>query len=149
MKILVLIALAAAMALAGCQKPVQNPLTRPSFSGQRGRFVGVGIYTPGRMWRQMAPSSAKDTAAVSVSPPGAVLEDDEQVIVVIDSASGELRQCGNLSGRCISMNPWSRPIAAALLVPVPLLRHAQDLDEEAAAKSRAEDAELKSKLKLR
>ena len=27
-------------------------------------------------------------------------------IVVVDSQTGEIRQCGNLSGHCIGMNPW-------------------------------------------
>lgn len=74
-----------------------------------GRYVGIGIYSPGQMWQRLAgPARAADEGA-------ATLRDDEQVIVVVDSQTGELRQCGNLSGHCIRMNPWSGQPAPARL----------------------------------
>ena len=51
----------------------------------------------------------------------------------MDSATGELRQCGNLSGHCIGFNPWSRPLGSGQSAPVLLLKHAQQLQDEAAA----------------
>jgi len=54
-----------------------------------GRYLGAAVYSPGRMWTQIARAGAPADAAA------ATLKDDEQVIVVVDSATGELRQCGN------------------------------------------------------
>jgi hypothetical protein len=106
----------ATIALAGCQKA--EYAVEAGKPGHRGRFVGVGIYSPHRMWTQLVRAAPQDRAA-------ATLEDDEQVIVVVDSATGEIRQCGNLSGHCLSFNPWSASKRGA-----PLLKHAQQLDAE-------------------
>lgn len=107
--------------LAGCQKAEERADELAGGKpGHRGRFVGAGIYTPHRMWSQLTrPASSPDSSA-------ATLEDDEQVIVVVDTATGEIRQCGNLSGHCLSMNPW-----AARREGAPVLKHALQLDEEA------------------
>jgi hypothetical protein len=115
------------MALSGCQKKAEAPASNLFGSSARGRYLGVAVYSPGRMWEQVARTGAPTDAAVST------LKDDEQVIVVVDSATGELRQCGNLSGFCTTMNPWSKPAAA---VPTALLKHAQQLDDEAAAQAK-------------
>lgn len=120
------VAAAAALALGGCQKAGDSVPTGQS--GPRGRFVGVGIYTPREMWTQLA------RATQPQDPAAATLEDDEQVIVVIDSATGEIRQCGNLSGHCITLNPWSKS-ASAQGAPASLLKHARQLAEEAAAEA--------------
>jgi hypothetical protein len=75
-----------------------------------GRYVGIGIYSAGQMWQRMA------GAARSRDESAATLRDDEQVIVVVDSQTGEIRQCGNLSGHCIRMNPWTgQPAGSARL----------------------------------
>jgi hypothetical protein len=83
------------------------------------------------MWRQMAGAPAEQ------EPAAAKLADDEHVIVVLDSHTGEVRQCGDHSGICVAMNPWSSngPIAA----PVKLTRHAADLDAEGQSNSSAEN----------
>ncbi len=50
------------------------------------------------------------------------LADDEQVIVVVDSDTGEIRQCGALSGYCVGMRPWDHGVSQTLpasLVPPP------------------------------
>lgn len=110
--------------LSGCQKTGETPT---SINGPRGRFVGVGIYTPGQMWGQLVrPAAAADPAA-------ATLDDDEQIIVVLDSATGELRQCGNLSGHCIGLNPWTKPLAKGQGLPAALVKHAQQLASETGA----------------
>jgi hypothetical protein len=96
-------------ALAGCQKPAPE-----GGAGTHDRYLGVGVYAPGPMWGQIARSGAPADAAA------ATLKDDEQVIVVVDSKTGEVRQCGNLSGFCIEMNPWS---SAAPPTPIAVLKH--------------------------
>ncbi|MEO6360922.1 MAG: hypothetical protein ABIO43_10160 [Sphingomicrobium sp.] len=69
----------------------------------------------------------------------AKLEDDENVIVVIDSQTGEVRQCGDHSGFCVTMTPWAAqgPRTAA---PVKLKKHAADLDAEDQAKAEGSDS---------
>ena len=117
----------AAVSLAACQKP-GGPVE--AGNTYRGRYAGVGIYTPGEMWPQLArPAAGSDPAA-------ATLEDDEQVIVVVDTKTGEVRQYGNLSGHCLAMDPWSKP-ASVQGAPAPLLKHARDLAREAEAKALA------------
>jgi hypothetical protein len=69
------------LALAGCQKAS----TSDGFGSGRGRYIGAGVYTPGRMWQQIVRSGPAANAA------SATLKDDEQVIVLVDSNTGELR----------------------------------------------------------
>lgn len=124
MKALVLLAMVlAAGAMSGC-KPMS---TASAVETHHGRYLGIGVYPVGPMWAQVAAAATADHAA-------ATLKDDEQVIVVVDSNTGEIRQCGNLSGYCVGMNPWSHPLAAGRAAPLPLLKHAEDLAREAAAK---------------
>lgn len=113
----------AALYMSGCSKPADN-----SASGAvtHGRFVGVGIYPAGRMWSQVVTSQAMKQAGASK------LNDDEQIIVVVDSTTGELRQCGNLSGYCVGMNPWRGTLPASQNAPLPLAKHAAQLAQEAA-----------------
>ena len=117
----------AAVSLAACQK-AGGPVEAGNAS--RGRYAGVGIYAPGAMWAQLArPVARRDAAA-------ARLDDDEQVIVVVDTRTGEVRQCGNLSGHCLAMDPWSRS-ASVQPAPASLLKHAHDLAREAEDRQRA------------
>ncbi|MBU1376726.1 MAG: hypothetical protein KKE02_16040 [Alphaproteobacteria bacterium] len=122
-------AVSAALCLGGCQKA--NEGASVAASGPRGRYVGVGIYAPGQMWSQLV-----RPATPAADPAAATFDDDEQVIVVLDSATGELRQCGNLSGHCIGLNPWAKPLAEEQGMPAALVKHAQQLETEV----RAEDA---------
>lgn len=93
-----------------------------------GRYAGIGVFDVGRLWGQRA----------DAPPPGdpatARLEDDEHVIVVIDSHTGEVRQCGDHSGFCVTMNPWSRGGGRGAL-PGKLKKHAADLAAEEQAGS--------------
>ena len=57
------------------------------------------------------------------------LEDDEHIIVVLDSHTGEVRQCGDHSGFCVSMNPWTGT-GAQVALPAKLTKHAADLAAE-------------------
>ncbi|HEY2048863.1 MAG TPA: hypothetical protein VGH03_05945 [Caulobacteraceae bacterium] len=121
MKLAAGIAALSALALCGCQK---SGFDQIGTSGH-GRYVGVGHYSPGPMWTQIAHADQpKD-------PAGARITDDDQVIIVMDSNTGEVRQCGNLSGVCVEMNPWSRPVAASQSAPVSLSKHAGELGQGA------------------
>jgi len=121
--------LALAVSLTACQKAERAETV--AGKAHRDRFAGVGIYSPGAMWTQLArPAAASDASA-------ATLEDDEEVIVVIDTATGEIRQCGNLSGHCLTLDPWSKS-ASVQGAPAPLLKHARDLAREAEERAKAE-----------
>jgi hypothetical protein len=107
-----------AVSLAGCNSGADS-----SYGPHRGgRYQGVGIYTPGALWQAQAGAGRPADAAA------ATLADDEHVIVVVDSQTGEMRQCGDLSGRCIASNPWTGPPA-----PVRLTAHVGDLESSSSA----------------
>lgn len=112
-----MILMGGALLLAGCHRMPDGVGNR----GPRGRFAGIGIYDAGRVWRQMATQEAKDPAL-------AKLADDEHIIVVIDSRTGEVRQCGDHSGQCVTMNPWTGSAVPGL--PVRVTKHAAELDAD-------------------
>ncbi len=131
MKTIALVGLAALPLLASCD---QGPSSSGG-SGQegRGRYSGIGIYEAGRLWAQIKLDPATQPAGK------AGLSDDEHVIVVVDNRSGEVRQCGDHSGICFAMNPWSRGRDATSL-PLALDKTAAELDaeQEEAARSPTE-----------
>lgn len=106
--------------LSGCDR---SPA--PSASGPKspGRYAGIGVFEAGRLWGQRADAPNPSDAAT------ARLEDDEHIIVVIDSHTGEVRQCGDQSGSCVVMNPWAADGPPTLL-PAKLKKHASDLAAE-------------------
>jgi hypothetical protein len=113
MRLVLGIATLSVLVLSGCQK---SGFDQIGASGH-GRYVGVGHYSPGLMWLQIAHADQpKD-------PAGSRISDDDQIIIVMDSNTGEVRQCGNLSGVCVAMNPWSKPVAASQTAPVLLAKH--------------------------
>ena len=114
--------LAGTLALAGCQKAEEH--ARAGMTGGKGRYVGVGMYPATSLWAQLV-------APAPIGAGAATLDDDEQVIVVMDSATGEMRQCGNLSGHCVGFNPWAAPLPAGQGVPAALQKHARELAAEA------------------
>ncbi len=117
-------AVGAILALCGCQKTAERA---PSgAAGAKGRYIGVGMYPATDLWAQLIAEAPKE-------PAKATLDDDEQVIVVMDGATGEMRQCGNLSGHCIGFNPWAASLPDGRGVPAALLKHAKQLAEEANA----------------
>ena len=125
-----IILLLAGCILTGCnQQDAANDVE--AMAKSPGRYAGIGTFDVGRMWQQMAGAPA------SKDPKAASLADDEHVIVVLDSHTGEVRQCGDHSGVCVAMNPWSgKPLAA----PTVLAKHAAELDAEAQEQSKAEAA---------
>lgn len=117
--------LVASLALPGCD---QAPATNYA-SHDGGRYQGIGTYPAGRVWpHQSGVPQPRDRAAATIA-------DDEQIIVTVDSRTGEVRQCGNMSGHCVASNPW-----AGRSAPVGLLRHAADLDQSEAEADAASNA---------
>ena len=112
----------AAIGLCGCGvEPAENA---QSPAVPRGRYVGIGTYPATRLWAHIAlPKGEKPESAANT-------EDDGQIIVVVDSSTGEIRQCGNYSGICIGMNPWTGTLPAAQAGPVTLTKHEADLQRE-------------------
>ena len=116
-----------ACALAGCNQH------EASSAGPKspGRYAGIGTFDAGQLWQEMkGASTSQDKSAAS-------LADDEHVIVVLDSHTGEIRQCGDHTGFCVAMNPWTAGARTAA-TPVTLAQHAADLaaqDKAAAADS--------------
>ena len=114
--------------LGGCGEQARD--TAPQTS--RGRYAGIGTYPVGTLWSRMAlAAQPKDDAAART-------EDDSQIIVVVDSVTGEVRQCGDLSGYCIGMNPWTGALGSA--APARLTVHAAALARETAEGADADPA---------
>lgn len=108
----------ASLVLTGCGgRPVGiDPLV------QHGRYAGVGLYGPSRQWtRLVAAERSKD-------PQAAHRIDDQILIVVQDTATGEVRACGDLTGYCIGMNPWKTALLTSQVTPIRLTEHATDND---------------------
>jgi hypothetical protein len=118
---LALIALIA-VGLAGCHKKAPEDAAaadndQPGFFGlgsHHGRYGAVGIYTPSQPWARMVTQLSQN------NPGAAQLADDQAVIVVSDSQTGEVRACGDLTGYCISMNPWKAALVGGQVAPVTL-----------------------------
>jgi len=115
------VALALAAALAGCGKKADTAagLAGPFSSPEKpGRYLGVGIYTPAQPWSRLVQAQQEPAAG------DARLGDDQAIIVVMDSRTGEVRACGDLTGYCIGMNPWATPLVESRRTPVTLSGHA-------------------------
>lgn len=65
-----------------------------------GRYAGIGVFEASQIWQKVAGvPEAKDPAQAKTA-------DDAHIIVVVDTETGEVRQCGDVSGYCLAMNPW-------------------------------------------
>jgi hypothetical protein len=109
------------LTLSGCNKSLA---VDADGTASRGRYSGIGTYPADRLWAQ------RKTGNATSEGDRAALADDGQIIVVVDTQSGEVRQCGNNSGQCVRMSPWSQQATPSL--PATLTKHAADLDAEAA-----------------
>ena len=98
-----------------------------------GRYVGIGVVPTSSLWTQL-----DLTKPDKVDPAAATLGDDEHVIIVVDTRTGEVRQCGDMSGICTSMDPWAQKHDVSRKQPVKLLKHASDLVREAEARHKAQ-----------
>ena len=96
-------------ALSGCNAP-------SSRGGIHGRYVGIGVYSAGALWSKMAISAPPKAASAATTA------DDEHVIVVVDSQTGEVRECGDYTGICVSLNPWTKAILSEQNTPVVLTK---------------------------
>jgi len=112
---------AALIATAGCKRSEDSPWAFGDF-GRHGRYVGVGIYGPGRQWTRMV------AAQQPVSEAAARPVDDQAIIVMSDTDTGELRACGDLTGYCVGMNPWKKPLTASQVTPIELTSHVKPDD---------------------
>lgn len=119
--------------LAGCQQRAGD--AEDQASGRHERYIGIGTYSVGELWSKMVQQDKPRDAASATSA------DDEHIIVVVDSQTGEIRECGDYSGRCVSMNPWTKVIAPEQATPVKFIQHAADLagnsDKATATKAEA------------
>src|SRR4051812_20789475 len=115
--------LTALLLLGGCDRAADGGARPP----RHGRYAGIGVFNAGDLWSRMAVPKQKG------SPRAATIADDEHVIVIVDTDTGEVRECGDYSGYCTAMNPWTRAIASEQEAPVSLTAHATDLAQEAAA----------------
>jgi len=109
---------ASLLGLTGCHGESTTPLSGP----HHGRYAGIGLFSPGKVWAHLQGETTKDPAAAKP-------EDDDAVIVVVDSDTGEMRECGNYSGLCVSMNPWTKAIAPQRHTPVAVNAHAAELEQ--------------------
>lgn len=123
MRLIVMAAVAPAILLAACGRPQTD-----SVATHHGRYVGIGIYPTGNLWQRMITAAPPKDA----NPDAARLSDDQQVIVVVDSDTGEIRQCGNFSGYCVGSNPWTKALISQQQQPVALSAHLVDLEVQAA-----------------
>jgi len=124
-----------AACLSGCHgTPAYNDSTEATEHHRDGRYLGIGVYPVGNLWQHLTPPNR------NADPHAATLQDDTQLIVVVDSHSGEIRQCGNMSGHCIGMNPWAAALGQGRAAPVALDAHQADLDREARENSGATNA---------
>ena len=103
-----------AVCVAGCNKAPDEIRVR------HGRYAGIGVYSPGVLWAKMVRTGQP------ADPVKARTSDDEHVIVVVDSDTGEIRQCGDLSGYCVGMNPWTRTLLQSQTLPASLTAHAAE-----------------------
>jgi hypothetical protein len=132
----------AALCLSACDK-IEQP---NSPAARHGRYVGVGTYPAGQLWSKMVVANRPANAAA------ATMADDQQIIVVVDSLTGEIRECGDLTGYCIGMNPWRAALSPAQSTPVGLSAHASDLAdgaERASADGAPADSTKASPAKVR
>jgi hypothetical protein len=107
------------LALTGCGRAEQaSGDDRQSIT--KGRYAGVGVFEAGRLWGKMIVPQAKADEAT------ARLTDDEHVIVVIDSQTGEVRQCGDHTGYCVSISPWNAANGSGITLPARLSAHGED-----------------------
>jgi hypothetical protein len=131
------------LALAGlCLTCCNRPGERTGATSHQGRYEGLGIYTVGQMWTHIAGVAPTDAKTAN-------LKDDENIIVVVDTNTGEVRQCGNISGYCVAMNPWSRPLTAEQLLPSKVDKHIAQVSSETQAARDVEASAAADAIKAR
>lgn len=107
-----------ALALSACTKKEET--TTETTTTEDPAYVGLGTYSPSELWAKIVGAPAPEDKAVATAA------DDDEIIIVVNTKTGEIRQCGNLSGHCIGMNPWTKPLAAEQQGPVKLTERRDD-----------------------
>jgi hypothetical protein len=102
--------LLAGIALGGCKKAADGSYEFAGVQHQKGRYEGVGVYSPGSGWTNLTDAQQPNAASKTAN--------DQAIIVTVDSDTGEMRACGDLSGYCVGMNPWNKDLVAAQKAPV-------------------------------
>ena len=115
--------------LGGCRESLS---TDPN--GDGGRYRGIGIATPGKQWTKIAAAPKPGDAKT------ATLADDDYVVFVTDSQTGEVRECGDRTGFCVRFQPWKHP---APLAPVALTDHASSDETVSVADAATDDNQVK------
>ena len=110
----VAVLIVASFYLCGCSRFAPG---NADLAGHHGRYSGVGIYSPTQQWARLAANQQ------SSDPQIARPADDQVIIVVQDSATGEVRACGDLTGYCVGMNPWKTALTPAQVAPLKLTEH--------------------------
>ena len=124
--------LVAGLALGGCHKV--SSWTDDDTKPRHGRFAGIGIYPADKMWPQITGADKPKDKALATTA------DDQNIIVVVDGETGEIRQCGNLSGYCVGMNPWGHALAGKQNAPLGLDKHVADIEREVSNEAAADNA---------
>jgi hypothetical protein len=114
----------ACLLMSGCHR-IADSLDS---AGHPGRYAGIGLYQPSKQWAKLAAAEAAGDERT------ARRADDQVIIVVQDSRTGEVRACGDLTGYCIGMNPWKAALTADRITPVKLTEHVADAPDQRASK---------------
>jgi uncharacterized protein YceK len=104
--------------------------------GHRGRYAGVGLYGADHGWAHLAGAAEPADKAIARTA------DDTTVIVTVDGATGEIRQCGNYSGHCIAMNPWRGQLGPKQAEPVTLTAREEAVSNVVADAEGGDDNEV-------
>jgi hypothetical protein len=89
-----------------------------------GPYQDVGLYSPSPQWTRLAANQQEK------DPDAAKPIDDQIIVVVEDSRSGEVRACGDLTSYCIGMNPWKTDLASSQVAPIRLTEHVKPLKHD-------------------
>jgi hypothetical protein len=137
---------ASACRKAGAADAASDAVCDPAGRAGPTGYVGVGIYTPSVSWQRLVEASAPTSEQAAPNPALARKIDDQVVIVVQNSRTGDIRACGDMTGYCVGMNPWAKP--PGQLTPVSLTDHQLTEAEQAAKQKQADEVEAKKQAAL-
>lgn len=137
MRAIMLGLLMATVVLSGCKKAAvtDNEImgAEDEAPARHGRFAGIGVYAADHGWAHLAGVPTPGSKA------SASIRDDSMVIVTVDGATGEIRQCGNYSGHCVALDAWHGALGPKQRAPLTLDARLDANGNEVAI---ADDAEL-------
>lgn len=121
-----MVVISAGLLISGCGPHLANAPHRGE-----GRYQGIAIGPAGDAWRKLADAPKPLSAKI------ANLADDDYLIVVTDTTSGEVRECGDRSGFCVQLRPWDKP---APLAPLAVTEHTPHKDDSRASETISNEA---------